>query len=235
MVGAINIDFEIFFYMVVALFGLVGFQRGWWKEAITTGLLVFLLFLLQRPTLAATIIDLINGLIERLITSDVFSATGAIDPPSTIDPGQSQFYIILLVVLILGSYFYGRKTLAGSPNPTSGSQLIGGILGLANGFITLSLVKEYILRRFLPDSGVSAAAAVPTELTFTVSNVPKTGITEGMTVWIIIFVGALLFLYALSTHYKVEKAKVKVLAPPGYPEPKKGGGGGRKVTVEVPD
>lgn len=220
--SAINIDFEVFFYMVVGLFGLVGFMRGWWKEAITTGLLVFLLLLLERPDLAVIIIDGINGLLEWVRGTDVFSATGAVDPPPDIDPSTSQFYIVTLIVLIVVSYFLGRAGI-GDTTISSGGRLFGGILGLTNGFIALSLTREYIVRRFLPDSGISAATALPTEITFTVSNIPRTTITEGTTAWVVIIAGAIVLFGALGTRYKLNKGKVSKLVPPGYvPPPSKG-------------
>ncbi len=215
MNGVLNIDFEVFFYMVVGLFGLVGFFRGWWKEAITTGLLVFLLIMLKYPALAATIIERINGIIDLVRASDAIRAAGAITPPATVDPGQSQFYIILLIVLVLASYFIGKMGV-GDAAVTAGGRLFGGILGFTNGFIILSLLREYVLRRFLPDSGISAASVTPNNITMTITNVPQTSITDGLTIWLLIIGGGLLFLSTLGTRFKFKKGSVTKQPPPGY-------------------
>lgn len=215
MNGVLNINFEVFFYMVVGLFGLVGFFRGWWKEAVTTGLLVFLLIMLKYPALAATIIERINGIIDLIRKSDAIRAAGAIEPPATVDPSQSQFYIILLVVLVLASYFIGKIGM-GDAAVTAGGRLFGGILGFVNGFIILSLFREYVLRRFLPDSGISAASVTPDNITMTITGVPQTSITDGLTIWILIIGGGLLFLATLSTRFKLTKGSISKQPPPGY-------------------
>jgi len=215
MNGVLNIDFQVFFYMVVGLFGLVGFLRGWWKEAITTGLLVFLLIMLKYPTLAATIIERINGIIDLIRASDTIRAAGAIDPPATVDPAQSQFYVILLIVLVAASYFIGKVGL-GNAAVTAGGRLFGGILGFTNGFIILSLLREYVLRRFLPNSGIAAASVTPDNITMTITGVPQTSITDGLTIWILIIGGGLLFLASLSTRFKLTKGSISKQPPPGY-------------------
>ena len=43
MNSLVQVDFVVLMYMVAGVFGLVGFFRGWWKEAITAGLLSALL------------------------------------------------------------------------------------------------------------------------------------------------------------------------------------------------
>lgn len=220
MLGVVQIDFQIFFYMVVGLFGLVGFYRGWWKEAITTGLLTFLLLLLEKPEWAAQIIEWINSALDYLRDTSVFSASGAMDPPPDIDPATSQFYIVVMIVLIVASYFIGRSNLQN--DTTSGGKLFGGILGLTNGFIALSLIREYIIRRFLPGSGISASAVAPPQLTLTITDIPRESITDGLAIWILIIAGAIVFLGAITTRYEVKKGlSVAKKVPPGYSAPKK--------------
>ena len=212
--GIIDIDFQVFFYMVVGLFGLAGFLRGWWKEAITTGLLAFLLILLEYPDLAATLIGKINDLLSRL--RDVsFVASGTVPPPGNVDPSQSQVYIITMIVLVVASYFIGKASL-GDVNLTTGGRIFGGVLGLANGVIILSLFREYVLRRFLPGAGVSAAAAVPDNLTVTIRNVPRETIADGFAIWVFIIGGVLLLLFAVSNRIEYTKGKIGAKPPLGH-------------------
>jgi hypothetical protein len=223
MSGIVTIDFQTFILMVVGIFGLVGFLRGWWKEALTTGLLVLLLWLLTKPTLAASIIDFINQIIRLIVTfftagslqpTEIASAAGTVEAP-TINPSQFQPYIIILIILIIFSYFTGNVAL-GDVALTPIARIFGGILGLVNGFIIVSLIREYMLGRFLPESGVSAAAAVPASLSVTVSNVPQTSIMDGITPWFFILAGAFILLLALGTRYKYTSGRLSRQPPLGY-------------------
>lgn len=223
MSGIVTIDFETFILMVVGIFGLVGFIRGWWKEALTTGLLVVLLWLLTQPTLARSIIEFINQIVRLIFSfstagslqpTELAAAAGTVDAP-TIDPTQFQPYIIILIILIILSYFTGNVAL-GDVALTPIARIFGGILGLINGFIIVSLIREYMLGRFLPDSGVSAAAAVPGSLSVTVSDVPQASIMDGITPWIFILAGAFVLLLALGTRYKYTSGKLTRQAPLGY-------------------
>ena len=125
MNNTLNIDYTVVFYMVVGLFGLAGFLRGWWKEAITTGLLSLLLIMLEKPELAQQIIDSINKLIDTFRNSSAFSAAGNLAPGSEISASQRETYIIVLIVLIIVSYFIGNMTL--NNNLTAGGRIFGAI------------------------------------------------------------------------------------------------------------
>jgi hypothetical protein len=210
-----TMDFQVFFYMVIGIFGLAGFMRGWWKEAITTGLLVFLLAMLKYPDLAAAVVDLLNQGLDLL--SQLLIKTGLLQQSiAHIDPANSQFYIFTLIFFIIISYFIGRSA-AGTLNITVGGRMFGAILGLLNGFIILSLFREYILQRYLPNTGVTAsAAATATTATMTVSNVPSQTVMDGAGIWILIIGGVLLFFFAISSRISYTSGKVKTRAPIGY-------------------
>jgi hypothetical protein len=219
MTGVINIDFDVFFYMVIALFGLAGFIRGWWKEALTSGLLVSLLVLLEYPDLAQQFIDKINAVIDLFRKTDAFNAAESIH---TLQYDQKEVYIIVMIILIIISYFVGNAGI--DHNVTTGGRIFGGILGFTNGFIILSLLKEYILGRFLPNSRLATElgaaaftpAAVPETLTLSVSNVPQASITDGYAIWIFIIGGIILFLFALSSRFSISGGKIAKRPPMGY-------------------
>ena len=210
-----TMDFQVFFYMVIGIFGLAGFMRGWWKEAITTGLLVFLLAMLKYPELAAAVVDLLNQGLDLM--SDLLIKAQIIDSSIThINSSNSQFYVFTTIFIIIISYFIG-KSAAGTLNITVGGRMFGAILGLLNGFIILSLFREYILQRFLPNTEISAAAAASaTTATVTISNVPPQTVMDGAGIWILIIGGALLFFFAISNRVSYTSGKVKTRAPMGY-------------------
>ncbi len=225
MNNTLNIDYNVVFYMVVGLFGLAGFLRGWWKEAITTGLLSLLLIMLEKPELAQQIIDSINKLLDSFRNSSAFSAAGSLAPGGDIPANQRETYIIVLIVLIVVSYFIGNMTL--NNDLTTGGRIFGGVLGFTNGFIVLSLFKEYILGRFLPGglatelgtasaASIATAASVPDNLTLSITNVPKASITDGFAIWIFIVGGVLLLLFALSSRVQFERGKITKRPPLGY-------------------
>ncbi len=220
MNGVLNIDFNVVFYMVVGLFGLAGFMRGWWKEAITTGLLAFLLIMLENPELAQQIIDAVNNVLNQLRGNSTFAAAGV--TPGLIPANQQQVYVVVLVLLVVLSYFIGNASLSSAL--TTGGRIFGGVLGFTNGFIVLSLFKEYVLGRFLPGglatelgtASVAGAAAVPESLTVTIANVPRTSITDGFSIWVFIIGGAFLFLFALTSRVAIENGKITKRPPLGY-------------------
>ncbi len=210
-----TMDFQVFFYMVIGIFGLAGFMRGWWKEAITTGLLVFLLAMLKYPELAESVVDLLNQGLDLL--SQLLIKVGLLSQSIVhIDPADSQFYIFTLVFFVIISYFIGRSA-AGTLNITVGGRMFGAILGLLNGFIILSLFREYILQRYLPNTGITtSAAASATTATMTISNVPPQTVMDGAGIWILIIGGVLLFFFAISSRISYTSGKVKTRAPIGY-------------------
>ena len=210
--------------MVVGIFGLAGFFRGWWKEAITTGLLSLLLIMLRQPALASTIIEQVNKMIKFIATlfqagslevNEIASVANTTEPPLTLNAGEFNVYIIVLIGLVLLSYIIGNNAIAdGVLTPIA--RIFGGILGLVNGFIVLSLAREYVLGRFLPGSGVSTASAVPETLTVTIADVPQSSIMDGFTVWVFIGVGLLVAAMAIGSRYDYQSGKLEKKAPLGY-------------------
>ncbi|OQY43398.1 MAG: hypothetical protein B6242_14780 [Anaerolineaceae bacterium 4572_78] len=231
MYGVIDIDFQVFFYMVAGAFGLVGFFRGWWKEAITTGLLIFLLLLLERPEIAVFITDQINAVINfftALVTAqsvnpyEIAGAAGSTPPVVVIDPTTKQMYIIVLIAMIAGSYFFTKMSVP-AENVSFGGQLTGAILGMVNGIIAMSLFREYIAGRFLPGSTIAAASA-PQEVTIVISSVPRASLADSSMAWFVIAAGALVFFTAIWSRYEWKDRQIKKRNPMGYkgPKPKPG-------------
>ena len=107
----LTVDYNVLMYIVIASFALTGFFRGWWREGLTTILVLLLVLFLTRPDTLTTIVDYINNMLEfsgilfetggNLSTEAVQAASAsAAEPPVTLDISNRNFYIILLIVLI---------------------------------------------------------------------------------------------------------------------------------------
>jgi hypothetical protein len=226
MTDLIQIDYQALTLMIVGAFGLVGFFRGWWKEAITTGLLTLLLLMLKVPgiaTLIVRIMDRIVGFVWDLIqsarqSSDFVASTVEVGPPPGVDPQRYWIYVITLVVLIIASYFIGKTGL--TQEVTAGGRLLGAIFGFYNGFVAISLVREFVIGRFLPGAPAFAATATPPDtMSIQVVNMPRTSIADPPTVFFLIGAGLLLLIIAISTAWKFERAKVSRKPLPLYKAP----------------
>jgi hypothetical protein len=227
MTDLIQIDYQVLTYMIVGAFGLVGFFRGWWKEAITTGLLTLLLLMLKVPTIATIIVGIMNrivdtvwDLIQSLRESSEFAASAVeAGPPPDVDPQRYWIYVITLIVLVIASYFIGKTGLT-QHGISAGARLLGAILGFYNGFVAISLIREFVIGRFLPDAPAFAATATPpSTMTVQVTNMPTGSIAEPPTVFFLIGIGLLLFIIAIASAWSIQRAKVSRKVPPLYGTP----------------
>jgi hypothetical protein len=203
----IDIDFDTLMIIMIGLFAISGFLRGWWHEGLTTIVLVLLVIFLTQPELANQIIEFINNilrLISTMLQSGFNLEPGAISAAAAepslleLDPNDRSTYIVILVVMVLLSYFVGKITLGGVTY-TYGGRILGGILGAINGFIAVNLVKEFIVGRFFPETGLTAQSAAPQSVSMAISDVPPENVLTGAPLLLIIAVGVLvLFLVVIA-------------------------------------
>jgi hypothetical protein len=217
----ITLDWETLVIIVAGLFALAGFLRGWWREGITTIFLVLLTVFLTSPELAGNIIDFVNGIIQAVwnilvgllealgITQPTATATAT--PPFVIDPNDRTVFIIILIVLVVLSYFTSKITLGGK-TITVGARILGGILGAINGFLAVNLIKEYIVGRFFPETGLTAQTAAPDQLSVAVTGVPPESLFANTSLLLIIFFGVIILLLILGSRVTRKGARV----PWGY-------------------
>jgi hypothetical protein len=225
-----EINWTVITYLVVGLFALSGFFKGWWKEAITAGFLVFLVFLLQQPEVATAVVDFINTIIMAIwnilppgikdflysMMANVFGVTTAsADTPPLFDPGSATTWIIFLIVLMILAVIVGRLGLRRDLNgqgsyyaPTFVGSILGGLLGALNGFIIINLIKAYLVGINLPTSTAANQYVVPTGGTvgvasvgFQATAVPQYSILDSFIPWIVIVGGMLVFITALGTRF----------------------------------
>ncbi len=182
----ITIDYTTILYMVMGLFALVGFFRGWLKEGLTTFFLGLLTIILTRPELAKTVFEYINGLIKliwivletrgSLEVETLSAAAETVEPPITLDPENYQLYVGVLILLVALSYMTGKFAITKSL--TAFSRLLGGVLGLFNGFLAISLFREYIMGLFL-EPGPVTAQAVPEQVSVQITGMPRQSMLMG--------------------------------------------------------
>jgi len=234
MTKTITVDYAVLMWMVIVLFGMVGFFRGWWKEGLTTGFLTLLIVLLKTSGLATLIINTINKIIKLLYIvimahsldiKKIAEKAGEIgDKVPKIDATDYRVYIVGLIGTLVVSYIIGKISVNSKVlGPNVLGALLGAIFGLLNGFTVVSLVREYTLGRYLPGATATtvAEAATITGITLTVKEMPTPNVVEGWLPWLIVAIGALLLFAVLATRVSVERTKIKGVAPPLYKTPKK--------------
>jgi hypothetical protein len=221
----IQVDYNVVAYMIVGVFGLVGFFRGWWKEAVTAGLLTLLLVMLTVPDVATLIVNALNTAVDTVWSfiqslsqsvsqsSPAVASVAQVGAPPSVTPQNYWVYVFILVGLVIASYFLGKVGL--TQGLSAGSRLLGGIVGFYNGFISVSLLREFVIGRYLPGASAAAANATPpSTASIQVFNLPQTSLTDRPTVFILIAVGFLLFIIALITGFNVQGVKLSRKAPP---------------------
>jgi hypothetical protein len=205
--GVVTINYDTLTLVVVLLFALVGFFRGWLKEGITTVLLTLLVGLLYNPQIVTPIVGWLNKLL-RIVQLVVMDA-GRFDlkamaqnadkvPDVLLKDNPYNLLLWLLIILIALSYLGGKLGL-GETKMTPLSHIIGGVAGALNGFIAISLFKEYLLRYLeglttapgAAQAGAQAAAAAakPGGLSVSVQNLPQQPFASSTGPMVIILLG----------------------------------------------
>ncbi len=221
MTNIVQVDYTVLAYMIVGVFGLVGFFRGWWKEAITAGLLTLLLVMLTVPNMATVIVNALNTAVDTVWnfiqsirqSSPAVASVAQVGAPPDVTPQNYWVYVFILVGLVIASYFFGKIGL--TQGLSAGSRLLGGVVGFYNGFVAVSLLREFVIGRYLPGASAAAARATPpSTVSVQVMNLPQASATDQPTVFILIAVGFLLFIIALITGFNVQGVKLSRKAPP---------------------
>ena len=219
-----QINWLIITYFVVGFFAISGLSRGWWKEALTTVFLAMLVFLLQQPDVAQGAIAVLNSLLIAIwsfiplsvhgMLNDLIFTLFAIDTGGTalqFDPTSSGTWLMILAIVILFSITLGRSWLTQPPTRQGG--WLGFLIGGVNGFLILSLAREYLDGRSLPGTEVQASNIViegnsgfgsaASALSIQATNLPSFTILDSVIPWIIMAAG-LLFLFSIfKTRFRI--------------------------------
>ncbi len=238
-----EINWTALTYAVIALFAISGFFKGWWKEAITTGFLAALVFLLRNPDLAQVVINAVNNGIQWLwkfvpnglhpTLEQVFNLQPGEVP--LIDAGDPGTWLVILIFFIAASIIVSRYSLrnygagAGYEVKPAGS-VLGGLLGGLNGFIIMGLIREYLNGVNLPGGVTPTTAAIESGGTvgaassgvvLSATNVPATTLLDSYLPWFLMLIGAVVFLAAMKNRVGYAKNKdgyrrIHVKQPYGY-------------------
>ena len=234
-----QINWMVLTYFVVGFFALAGFSRGWWKEALTTVVLALFMFLLQQPDLAQSLIEGLNDLsatiwsliplsVQPVITDmiellfDINTGGGALQ----FDPASPSSWLILLALAVALAILLSRTWLSNAP--TRQGSLLGLLVGGANGFIVLNLVREYLDGRGLPGNEAPAPEIVlagntgfdvaASSISIQAANLPTFTILDSVIPWLVIAVGVLF-------GFSILKTRVQALSDPNK---------GRKIGYKIP-
>jgi len=178
------IPYDQLLLLVMGLFMFVGGTRGWYREFISTVVLVALTVFLIRPEMATPMVKYIAGFLRIVVAffrsglsldlGQLGDAAGNIELPFDAS-NPYMFFIIGLVIFVLLSY----SSAGGGGQVTALSRLLGGLLGLFNGFLVISLFKEYAVKYLQRATPELAAAGPPPEVGVSVSGLPSGSLLSG--------------------------------------------------------
>jgi hypothetical protein len=169
------IDFRELQLVILFVFAMVGVMRGFHREGITTLFVAFLGILVWRPEIGQGIIDWINNLIKFVLmfvgagfSFDPAKLTAQTVPSSALlDPDSYRFWMTVTIIMVIISYVIGETSIHSNLTPLG--RLLGGILGVANGFVLISLARQY-LTDYWRSQGLIVAQSGPVTVQF--NNVP---------------------------------------------------------------
>jgi hypothetical protein len=97
-----------------------------------------------------------------------------VDPGWFLDPDSYRLYVVITVILLVVSYFVGESTFKGKVTPLS--RLLGGVLGIFNGFVILTLIRQYMFNYMSAQYEFYTASD---QLSVTVTEMPTTSVFAG--------------------------------------------------------
>ena len=197
------VSFEQLTLLVMMLFMFVGAMRGVQREALTSVWLVGLLVLLVEPGLVSPIVNYVAKLVRLVLA--FFAGRGTVDVRRLIETyekikvpfsGENPYPFLIAALVVLVFLSYTSRGLA--RDATALGRILGGLLGLCNGFVAITLVREYLIKYLQKRGGVSASAA-PSQIGVAFS-VGSGGITGGtLPKYVLFLAGALTVLLLVAT------------------------------------
>lgn len=213
-----EVDWTMLSLVVIGLFAMSGFFKGWWKEAIATAFLIVLVFLLGNSAIAQMAIDGLNKItatVWKFIPESGLAALNLSQVPPQADASSPSIWVVILILCLTLATLIGRSTLrnyghGGGYEVRPMGSLLGAVLGGFNGFVAMGLLKAYLDKSGLPASSVAtlgSAANVPSGVAITAMDVPAFSITDSFLPWVIILLGGLVLVMAVKNRVGYIKSK----------------------------
>jgi hypothetical protein len=238
-----EINWTVLTYIVIFIFAISGFSRGWWKEAVITVVLAAFLFLLQNPNLAQTLIDGLNNLIATIwsfipteitpVVSDglatVFAVQTGTNTPWQADASDPGTWLTLLAIALGAAILFTRFSF--NYPPTGFGSLMGGLLGAVNGYLLTSLIREYMDGRALPGQEVAYTSQLTLvggsdfgpasqSISVQISDLPQFTVLDSILPWLVIGAGILFLIAILRSRVGIARSpdgrKIETRVPPFY-------------------
>lgn len=200
----IFISYNDLLLVVIMLFGFVGIFRGWLKELFTSFLLVLMALPLFYPEMAKAIIDLVNRLFAIAMKFIAVLTDGTVVQTTAVEEPESyKLFVIILGILVVLSYTSDRIGFA-EQNLTAFSALLGGIIGAFNGFMVLSLAKDYVLGNFFRGGAEVQAAVAVSGLSLSIEDVPTSPSFGDIRAYFPIMILAVLFAVLFGRFFRLQ-------------------------------
>jgi len=215
--GIITIDYQTISLIAVLMFALVGFMRGWLKEAVTTVLLVLLVAVVFKPELVTPLLVVANQIV-KLLKAVWINLPGGPKPAAGAQAGLKDIFtpenpynfLLWTLLFLIGLSYLGSKVAFKDEGLSPLSRILGGVLGAFNGFIAVSLFREFLARYFqgltmeqrAAMASLQAGAPPPQGISVAIQNVPQQPFLQSVAPWVIILMAAILGLVVLSRIFK---------------------------------
>ncbi|MBC7264378.1 MAG: hypothetical protein H5T64_08455 [Chloroflexi bacterium] len=183
----IDIPYDVILALVMGLFMLIGYSRGWHREFITSVSLVALTIFYIKPELAKPVVGYIDTFLRLLIAFvksgfrfDLQMLSERMDFVLLHPENPEGFLLVVLGIIVVLSYT--THIGLGNEKATAISRLMGGLLGLFNGFLAVSLAKEFVikfLRETRPQAVTLQAGGVVDQLAVSVRGVTPGDLFQG--------------------------------------------------------
>jgi len=189
-------------------------MRGFSREVITSVGLVVLLALLAQPALAGPIVDYLSRLV-RLVMA-FFQSRFSVNPDVLLKyyqaakvPFSSENPFAVLICALIAFVLLSYGTRGHEKETTALGRLLGGAFGLLNGFLVITLFKEYVIQYLLQRSPAVAAAGRPGGFSIAVQGLPTRGAMSGgdSRLLLVVIVGLVLILLARNLMKGASRAK----------------------------
>lgn len=191
----IGIPYQQLLLLVMALFMFVGATRGVVRESITSFGLVVLTAILIKPQLAAPLIDYLSKFLRLMLA--FIMGKGNLEPSKLMSryasiqlPFDGKNPYLLLVWALVGFVILSYSTRSNNKNVTGLGHILGGLLGLCNGYLSVWLVMQYVVKYFQKTAPELTAAGAPQQVAVAIQGLPSQSTFPGegqSTVLILLF------------------------------------------------